>query len=377
MRNIAILGAQIGDEAKGRVVHYFAPQFDWIVRHGSSSNCGHVVYRNGKKYTHHLLPSVNYLYPQTKSFLGCGMYIHLPTLLKEVRQAEEDFPGIGKTIFVDPDAFVITDEHIQQDRENNKHLGTTGQGVGYAAAAKHARTASRIYDFINDNAEVIRALLALGVSFTPLLQLRTNFERSKIIFEGSQGVLLDINAGITPYTTSSDCTVAGIAAAGFNFVKLDRVYGVAKGGYLTKSGEGPLPTEIFGEEAEHLRRLGGEVGNTTGRNRRIAHMDLPMLKYGVLRGGITHLILTKLDILNGQKTIKVCTDYGKEVFSPNDFQGVKPYYSELPGWNDAKDLEQSGPFIRQVEAFTNTPVEFISVGVEDKDMIRLSVVNGK
>jgi adenylosuccinate synthase len=374
MSNIAIIDAVFGDTGKGKITHYFAPQYDWCVRVAAANNCGHVVYRNGKKYNHHFLPSTNYLQPKTKSFLASGMLIHLATLLDEIKQAEQDFPGIAKTIYVDPDAFVITDEHIQIDREQNKHLGTTGKGVAPAAADKYAHRSPRIYNFINDNADIIKSFRELGVNFTPLLALREIFEKSNIIFEGHQGVLLDINAGITPYTTSSDCTVASIYAAGFNFVKLDKIYGLTKGGYLTKSGEGPLPTEIVGEEADRLRKLGNEIGNSTGRNRRIAYMDLPMLKYGVRKGGIKNLIMTKLDILNGQKSIKICYDYGIEIHSPNDFSKAKPFYIDVPGWEDASDVKQITPFIKMVENYVGIPVDYVSVGVNDEDIIDLTKV---
>lgn len=369
--NIAILDCVLGDTGKGRVAHYFSNSHQWLIRHGGSNNCGHVIYRDGKKYKHHFLPSADYRNNKTKSFLASGMYIHLQGLLEEIKIAEQAFPGVAKTIYVDPDAFVITDEHIKIDQDKNKHLGTTGRGVGVAAADKYARKATRIYDYVNDNAEVIAALKEIGVNFTPLLTLKPIMEKSDLLFEGHQGVMLDINAGITPYTTSSDCTVAGIYAAGFNFVKLDKVYGLTKGGYLTKSGEGPLPTEMPTEEANRLRDLGGEIGNSTGRNRRIAYMDLPMLKYGVIKGGITDLIMTKLDILNGQKYLKVCYDYGKEIHSPNDFRDVKPHYVDIPGWEDSKNLKQINTFVKRVEEYVGVPVAYVSTGVEDKDMIKL------
>lgn len=369
--NIAILDCVLGDTGKGRVAHYFSPKFQWVIRHGGSNNCGHVVYRDGEKYNHHFLPSADYRNSKIKSFLASGMYIHLRALLDEIKLAEQNFPGVAKTIYIDPDAFVITDEHIKIDQETNKHLGTTGRGVGIAASDKYARKCSRIYNYINDNADIIKEFKELGINFTPLLALKEIFERSNLLFEGHQGVMLDINAGITPYTTSSDCTVAGIYAAGFNFIRLDKVYGLSKGGYLTKSGEGPLPTEILGEEADRLRSLGREFGNTTGRNRRIAHMDLPMLKYGILKGGLTHLIMTKLDILNGQEKIKICYDYGKEIHSPNDFKDANPHYIEIKGWHDARDINQVEPFIKMVEDYTGIIVEYISVGVNDEDMISL------
>lgn len=372
MNNIAILDTYFGDTGKGRCAHFFSAKADWIVRHGGSNNCGHVIYRNNKKYNHHFLPSTDYRNKELKSFLASGMYLHLPALLNEIKEATADFPHAASTIYIDPDAYVITDKHIEDDRNHNSHLGTTGKGVGFAASDKYKRTGIHVYDFINDNADIITALKSVGVKFAPLLALKEIFEKSNIVFEGHQGVMLDINAGIFPYVTSSDCTVSGIYAAGFNFIKLNRVYGLIKGGYGTKSGEGPLPTEIIGEEADKLRKLGGEIGNTTGRNRRIAYMDLPMLKYGINKGGITHLIMTKLDIMNGQEKIKVCYDYGKCLFSPNDFKELKPHYIELPGWKNSKNLEEVAPFIKAVEDFTGLKVEYISTGVNDNDMIQLS-----
>ena len=371
MKNIAILDTLLGDNAKGHFAHYFSPNFDWAIRTSGSSNCGHVVYRDGKKYVHHLLPSGDYRVKGLKSFLGSGMYINLEELLEEIKIAEEDFPGVAKSIYVDPDAFTINDEHIAFDKAKNKHIGSTSKGVSPAATSKYARTGARIYNYINDNAEVIQALKDLGVQFAPLLSLRETFERSRLLFEGNQGVLLDINSGIYPFVTTSDCTVSGIYASGFHFVKLDRVYGMMKP-YLTKSGEGPLPSEYFGEEAEDLRKRGGEFGNTTGRARRVGALDLPMLKYGIRKGGMTHLIISKMDILSGQERVKVCFDYGKEIHSPNDFTGVKPFYVELPGWKDAKDLTQVRPFIKHIEDYTNTKVEYISTGVENDDVINLN-----
>lgn len=370
MKNIAILDTSLGDNAKGHFAHFFSPKFDWVIRTSGSSNCGHVVYRDGKKYVHHLLPSGDYRVKNLKSFLGSGMYINLDELLEEIKLAEQDFPGVGKTIYVDPDAFTINAEHVKFDKEKNKHIGSTSKGVSPAATSKYARTGERIYNYINDKAEVITALKALGVQFMPLLSLREVFERSKLLFEGNQGVLLDINSGIYPYVTTSDCTVSGIYSSGFHFVKLDRVYGMMKP-YLTKSGEGPLPSEYLGAVGEDLRKRGGEYGNTTGRARRVGALDLPMLKYGIRKGGMTHLIISKMDILSGQDNVKVCYDYGREVHSPNDFKDAVPYYTQLPGWKDAKDLKQIGPFIKHIENYTNTRVEYISAGVEATDIIHL------
>lgn len=371
MNNIAVLDAFMGDNGKGHYTHTWSPNFDFVIRFSGSSNCGHVVYRNGKKYTHHLLPSVNYIATKVPtSFLGFGMVINLEELYEEIKLAEQDFPKIAKTIIVDPDAFVIEQKHIDFDKKHNKHLGTTSKGVGPAYTDKVARKGKRIYNFLNDKSEITNKLQEMGVRFIPVLALREQMEKSNLLFEGSQGALLDLNASIYPYCTSSDCTVSGIWAGGFNFVKLNKVYGMIKP-YATKSGEGPLPTEYFGDEAEELRKRGGEYGSTTGRNRRVGALDLPAIKYGCRKAGITNLCLAKMDILNNQKTIKVCISYGKEIYSPNDFQNIKPEYIEFDGWKNAsKKPDELRYFIGYVEEKVEVPVDYYSCGIGKDDMIK-------
>lgn len=375
MINVAILDAFFGDNGKGRLTHYFSPDFDFVIRHSGSSNCGHVVYRKGIKYTHHLLPSVDYSASKVPtSFLGFGMVINIEELYEEIKLANQYFPGIAKTIIVDPDAFVIEQKHIDYDKQNNKYLGTTSKGVGPAYTDKVARKGKRIYHFLNDNSELTNKLQELGVRFIPVLALREQMTKSNLLFEGAQGALLDINASIYPYCTSSDCTVSGIWSGGFNFVKLDKVYGMIKP-YSTKSGEGPLPTEYFGQEAEELRKKGGEIGATTGRNRRIGALDLPAIKYGCLKSGITHLCIVKMDILNGQDKVKVCDDYGREIFSPNDFRDIKPQYKMVDGWKDASKISQIRRFISFVEEKVGVPVEYVSYGVGKDDLKKVSEMN--
>ncbi len=370
MKNIAVLDAFFGDNGKGRFVHSWSPDFDFVVRFAGSSNCGHVVYRDYKKYVHHLLPSVDYRHPHIQSFLGFNMVINLEELYQEILEAQKDFPNVAKTIIVDPDAFVIEQKHIDFDKEHNKHLGTTSKGVGPAYTDKVARKGKRIYNFLNDHSEITNKLQALGVRFIPVLAMREQFEKSNLLFEGSQGALLDINAAIYPYCTSSECGVSAIWSGGFNFVKLDRVYGMIKP-YATKSGEGPLPTEYFDEEAHQLRERGGEYGSTTGRKRRVGALDLPAIKYGCLKAGITNLCVAKMDILINQKTVKVCYSYGKEIYSPNDFKDIVPQYTEIQGWENAKELKQIQPFLSFVEEKVGVPVEFVSTGVNKEDLIRV------
>lgn len=370
MNNIAILGTQWGDESKGRLTHDLSAEFDYVIRFSGGSNVGAMVYRNGKKYIHHLLPAVDYTKSKAKSFLGSGMVIHMEKLLSEIKEMEQDFRGIGKSVIVDPDAFVVLDKYIEEDKITGKEQGTTSQGIKQAYTAKVAREGTRVYNLLNDNAPIIGALKEFGVQFIPSLALQEVFEKSNLLFEGNQSIMLSLSEGLYPYITSSDCTVSGIYAGGFNWVDLNKVYGVAKV-YNTRSGGKELPTEIKDENAVFIRNAGNERGNTTGRDRGIGWLDLPALKYACRKGGITHLAISKFDILNGQKTVKVCNSYGKEVFSPNDFRDIKPEYIDVQGWNNASNIEEILPFISVVEKYVNVPVEYVSFGVERNQLRKL------
>jgi len=374
MNNIAVLGAAWGDEAKGRVTHDLAKDFDWVCRFAGGDNVGAMVHRKGKKYIHHLLPVADYeANPNTKLFLANGMVINLPALIDEINNLSEDYPGCGKNVFIDPDAFVVLPEHIQQDQNTKDYAGrniSTNRGIAQAYTSKVARKGVRVYDLINDNSEIIKALSLLGVKFKTVLQLRKEFETSNLLFEGNQGIMLDLVSGRYPYTTSSDTTVSGIYSSGFHFIKLNKVYGVSKP-YLTRSGGKELPTEIYGDEATTLVNMAKEFGNTTGRARGVGHMDLVALKYAALRGGLTNFILTKLDVLNGQQTHKVCISYGKEVYSPNDFTETVPQYINVNGWKDARDINQVRPFIDLIEQYTSIPVEYISCGLSKQDFLKI------
>ncbi|CAN5950674.1 unnamed protein product, partial [Sphagnum jensenii] len=294
MTNIAVLGAVYGDEGKGSIVHHFSPDYDWVIRYSGGANAGHTIYRDGKKYVHNLLPSVDFRHDKTKAFLGQGMVIDLEKLGEEIFEANKDFKDVGARIYVDPDAFLVLPEHKDEDKKTNGHIGSTNRGIGPAYTSKIGRRGSRVRDFIQKKSNLIRNLSNLGVQFKSVLELKENFLNSSILYEGAQGILLDLNHGSYPYVSCGDCTVAGIYSSGFGFVPPEKVYGVGKA-YVTKVGEGPFPTEIFGKEAEELRKIGGEYGATTGRPRRVGWLDLPALRYSIIKGGITHLIITKLD----------------------------------------------------------------------------------
>ena len=375
MPNIAILGAMWGDEGKGHITHRLSRDYDWVIRFNGGANAGHTIYRDGVKFVHNLLPSVDFRFPKVKAYLGSGMVIDLEKLRDEVAEAEKTYPGVGKRIFVDRDAFIVEKRHKEEDKSTNSHIGSTNRGIGPAYRDKISRSGKRVGDCLVDgkadglsgHTEAIVDLLVKGVTFTTVLELEDVFQGSKLLFEGAQGVLLDINHGIYPYVSCSDATIGGIIASGFAFAKLDKVYGVAKC-YTTKVGEGPFPTELHGEAADDLRKLGNEFGATTGRPRRVGWLDLAALNYACKKGGITHLILTKFDILNGLPKIPVCVAYKKAPTCPADFFNTTPLTTEVKGWTDAKHASQLKDFINLVETFTKRPVELISCGIDEQDI---------
>jgi adenylosuccinate synthase len=385
--NIAILGNCFGDEGKGAITHHLSPQYDWVVRFNGGANAGHTIYRDGKKYVHNLLPSVDFRVPQIKSYLGSGMVIDLEKLTDEIVQAEKDFPGVAKRIYIDKNAFIVEEKHKDLDKKNNSHIGTTNRGIGPAYMDKVGRTGTRIHNVLNGYDpyynDIIRPLFNMGVNFVNLLQVRDEMSRAKILYEGAQGILLDINHGIYPYVSSSDCTLGGIYANGFHFAPPTKVYGVGKC-YSTKVGEGPFPTEIEDEATQNeLRKRGNEYGATTGRPRRVGWLDLAALKYTCKVAGITDLIITKFDILNGMKEVPVALFYEKEPLGPSDFFNTKPIYINMPGWETCEEVTRNEDgfefigheeslcnFIAQIEKQTECRVSYISCGIEPKHIIK-------
>lgn len=377
--NIAILGAMWGDEGKGHITHHLSKDYDWVIRFNGGANAGHTIYRDGKKYVHNLMPSVDFRVPHVKAYLGAGMVIDLEKLLEEVLGVEKDFPGAAQRIYIDKNAFVVLPKHKEVDKLLNAHIGSTNRGIGPAYSDKISRKGIRIHNilqqYIENSLELIKeydtmhALLNSGVHFVDLLEMRDEMAQSHLLYEGAQGILLDINHGIYPYVSCSDCTVSGIYAAGFHFAPPKKVYGVAKC-YTTKVGEGPFPTELHGDEAEKLRKLGNEYGATTGRPRRIGWLDLPALNYACQVSGITDLIVTKFDILTGMEDVPVCMMYDAPPQSPEAFFKAVPHYISLKGWATTKrDNNELHNFISRVEKSTGCRVGYISCGTESKDII--------
>lgn len=370
--NVAILGAAFGDEAKAAITHYFSPQYEYIIRFGGGKNAGHSVYRNGKKYVNNLVPSVNWNEKSTKAFIASGVFVDLEHLCKEIKILQEEDREIPNKIYVDPDCFIVTPEHIQEDIATNSHLGTTNRGIGPANLSKMGRKGIRIRNILNSENQFkvfVDELKNMGVNFKGILELRNEFMKSNLLFEGSQSVLLDLNAGTYPFVSCGDATVSGIYSCGFHFVKLDQAYGIVKA-YSTRVGAGPFPTEMFNDDADTLRQRGKEFGATTGRPRRIGWLDLPALNYAIKRGGITNLIISKFDVLDGMEQIKICTDYQKEPTCSDDFFSAVPQYITMSGWQYSQNIEQIQPFVDKVEKLTGLHVEYTTHGVQGYGCIK-------
>lgn len=379
----AVLGAMWGDEGKGHITHHFSKNYDWIIRFNGGANAGHTIYRDGKKYIHNLLPSFDWRSPRPKAFLGSGMVIDLPQLNLEVHNLCEVDSAFPSRVYVDPDAFVVLEHHKEEDKATNGHIGSTNRGIGPAYKSKIERKGVRVRDVLNGtnvdswSKRAASLLQEKGVHFQNVLELLPEMRKNDngLLFEGAQGVLLDINHGIYPYVSCSDATIGGIYASGFAFTKLETVYGVAKC-YTTKVGEGPFPTELHGQKADDLREQGKEFGATTGRPRRVGWLDLPALRYACLKGGINKLVLTKFDVLEGRDTVPVCCNYEtpkgsiRTPMCPADFFQATPNYMDILGWDDSKNRGEIDRFISEVEYATDVKVSHISCGTSESDILK-------
>ncbi|MEW6036515.1 MAG: adenylosuccinate synthase [Candidatus Micrarchaeota archaeon] len=369
-----ILGLQWGDEGKGKIVDMLAGDYDYIVRFNGGDNAGHTVMKGNEEFKLHLVPS-GVFYPEKYKVIGNGVVVNLATLVKEMEEAE----GRGyhmKNLVLSSAAHIILPWHIAMDGalESSGKIGTTRKGIGPAYSDKASRTlALRACDLLLDEAALrkkIGAIAAHKNRIFPAIGLPsidasaisddvmakakkvrphiadTQFllakaPSRKILLEGAQGSLLDIDHGTFPYVTSSNttsgaaCTGTGIPPQG-----IGRVIGIVKA-YTTRVGEGPFPTELKDETGERIRKVGHEFGTTTGRPRRCGWLDLVILRYTCMLNGATELALTKLDVLCGLSGLKVCTAYEIDGRKTNEFPitperlaCARPVYETLPGWEE-------------------------------------------
>lgn len=425
--NTILLGAQWGDEGKGKVVDHLSEKADYVIRFQGGSNAGHSLWVNGKKTVLRLIPS-GILHPHTLCLIGEGVVLDPHVLVEEITKLKEAnvFKNTQDRLKVSERAHLILPFHRAVDvaRESQAkgtkaHIGTTGRGVGPAYETKALRRGIRVIDLYDTTDILTEKLDSLfneyrhhfspdQVSelkqqtlkdmeswkglFAPLLVDMTSFMKTamlqgkKCLFEGAQGVMLDLDHGTYPYVTSSFTTApsAGIGAGYPKLTQKSRVLGIAKA-YVTRVGSGPFVTEMSGQHVpgeeklcEEIRKLGQEFGAVTGRPRRIGWQDLVALKYAVDVGGIDELAIMKGDILAGLGDFKICTGYRRPDGSTHqtfpsradDLTKVVPVYETVPGWKRATpDDPQYNAYLKKIEAFVGVPVTYVGYGPEREQMV--------
>jgi adenylosuccinate synthase len=411
---IVLLGAQWGDEGKGKATDLLGDQVDYVVRYQGGNNAGHTVVIGDQKYALHLLPS-GILSPNVIPVIGNGVVIDPAVLLTEIKGLNERGINTSK-LKISTNAHLITPYHRTIDKVSERFLGkskigTTGRGIGPAYADKINRIGIRVQDLFDQSIlkqkieaalhdknqilvkvfnrkgitveEVIDEYLGYAeilkpyVTDTSLLLDQALQQGKVVLLEGSQGTLLDVDHGTYPFVTSSNPTAGGASTgSGIGPTKITRVIGILKA-YTTRVGSGPFPTELFDEDGEALRKIGGEVGVTTGRNRRCGWFDAPIARYAVRVNGLTDFFLTKLDVLTGWEKIPVCVAYeidGKRVeelpASQSDFHHAKPIYEYLPGWKEniskarsVADLPKNAQeYVKFLEKISGAPMSAIGIG---------------
>ena len=416
--NIAVLGAQWGDEGKGKIVDLLTPNFSIVARYQGGHNAGHTVYANGRKFVLRLLPS-GILHDGITCVIGNGVVVDPQALFGEIAEVEAAGVRIGSRLIISDKAHLILPYHRELDllseaRRGERKIGTTSRGIGPAYEDKIARRGVRVGDLSNmdaladavrhnvaarnriipestmDAAQVLDELRAAWTRMAPwvrdvsLFLAEARADRRSIMFEGAQGTLLDIDHGTYPYVTSSNATIGGVCTGlGVPPRAIDGVIGVAKA-YTTRVGEGALPTELTGEMGDRLRESGQEFGAVTGRPRRCGWYDAVAVRFAARVNGLDALALTKLDVLDGLPELQVCTAYRCKGSTLTEMPGdhaqlsaCEPVYETLPGWSAPTagvrrfaDLPtEARDYIARLEAITGVPAAIVSTGSAREDTI--------
>ncbi|RLC46632.1 MAG: adenylosuccinate synthase [Candidatus Cloacimonadota bacterium] len=420
MQNTVILGCMFGDEAKAKIVDIMAKDADIVVRFQGGCNAGHTIVLNSEKFIFHLVPS-GILYPNKICVMANGLVIDPYELVAEMENLQNQGISMDNRLFISEQAQVTLPLHryldgmSEQDKDTIS-IGTTKRGIGPTYADKFARIGirmadlldkqileKRIYNIIHSKAnlldkwvsennvdEIIAELLNIGKILEPYITntvylLHDFLEQGKrLLFEGAQGALLDIDFGTYPYVTSSNTTVGGVCTGtGISPKKIGEVIGVMKS-YFTRVGEGPFPTELKDEIGDLIRKRGNEYGSTTGRPRRCGWFDAVATRYTAMLNSIDSIALTLLDVLSGLDKVKICTSYqlhGKAIdYFPSFYhqlEQVKPNYIELPGWKEDisavrkfEDLPKNAKkYVNTIEELLGIDVSIISVGPERANTI--------
>lgn len=417
MSTLVVVGSQWGDEGKGKITDLLSEEADIIVRYQGGCNAGHTVVKGDEQYIFHLIPS-GILHEGIKCLIGNGVVIDPESLLQEIENLKKKNIEIDDNLYIDFKAHVVLPYHktldeVKEMKRGKDKIGTTKRGIGPAYVDKIARTGIRIIDLIdgkllpkklennlNEKDTIFEKLYGLKISnqekkdilkkYGEYGQLLKKYvtdvslylnqainENKKILFEGAQGTLLDVDHGTFPYVTSSNPIAGGACiGTGVGPTKIDRVMGITKA-YTTRVGRGPFPTEMQGELEEYTRQKGGEFGATTGRPRRCGWFDAVLVNYAVRINGMDCMVLTKIDVLSDFDKIKICTSYKYNEKMIKEFpvnletlQNCIPVYEEMEGWKgDISQItkyidlpQQLKDYINRIEELVKTKVVIVSVG---------------
>ena len=428
MPAIVLVGAQWGDEGKGKATDLLGDRTDWVVKFNGGNNAGHTVVIGDEKYALHLLPS-GILSPGVNAVIGNGVVVDLEVLFYELEALHARGVDTSR-LRVSANAHIITGYHTTLDKVSERFLGkrqigTTGRGIGPAYADKINRVGIRVQDLFDENIlrqkvegaldqknhllvkvfnrraisvdEIVEELLSFAERLRPMvadtgLQLNEALDAGDVVvFEGGQATMLDVDHGTYPFVTSSSATAGGAATgSGVGPNRLDRIVGIAKA-YTTRVGAGPFPTELFDEQGDWLRSRGFEFGTTTGRPRRVGWYDAPITRYATRINGITDLVITKLDILTGLDQIPVCVAYDVDgerfdevPVNQTDFHHAVPILEYFPGWKEdisgARTFDElpltAQQYILALEQMSGTRISVIGVGAaRDAVIVRHDLVD--
>lgn len=418
-----IIGAQWGDEGKGRIVDFLSQNSDYVIRFHGGNNAGHTVINKFGKFALHLVPS-GIFHPKTKVIIGNGVVVDLQVLLIEIEMLEKCGTKLQNKLFISPRCHLIMPYHklldfLYEKAKGKGKTGTTGRGIGPVCADKVSYNGIRIADLMDKKSfseklgiqlsiknKILKALGAKKLSQKSIEKVFFDFRekikpyvfesfplikkalenKQNILLEGAQGTLLDNDWGTYPFVTGSTVLTGGInAGAGIPINKIDNVIGVTKV-YATMVGEGPFPTELANEIGEKLRTIGGEFGATTGRPRRCGWLDIGLLKFASYISGFMELTITKLDVLDSFSEIKICTHYVLEGKKVNYFDGdvnfltkVKPVYKTFKGWQKStkgitkyNDLPLAAKqYLKAIEKLVGVKIKYISTGPKRQEIIEL------
>ena len=394
--NVVIIGAQWGDEGKGKIVDYLAEDAKYVVRYSGGPNAGHTIVVDGKQFALHQVPS-GILYKDKTVFLGSGMVIDAEALFNELQMLKDNGIDWEGRVFISDRAQLILPKYRTMDKERDaqrkRPIGTTGRGMGIAYAEKAHRDGVRLADldwadkmaeFDGEDLEYINKykdqLLSMRVDLVAKMH---EFRKDNILFEGAQGAMLDIDSGTYPFVSSgTSCAAGACTGSGIGPHQIDKILGVFKA-YQTRVGNGPMPTEFNneseGELCQYVRDTGREYGVTTGRARRCGYLDLVALRYACRFNSMDGLVLTQLDIYDAMDQIEACVAYEIDGKIVTDFPAnvdmlnkAKPVLEKFKGWKTSlKEIKKYSKlpknarnYIEFIEAFTETPVSIISVGYE-------------